>query len=67
MITREDALSITKDNVIKKQINWIYDSIGTCRECEYAKRSRNINIVRCSILNEQIKKSTGFCDEFEKE
>ena len=51
----------------KEVVHSIFDNIGSCGECKFSKNSRNANIVRCSILNEQIKKATGFCDEFERE
>jgi len=74
-MTREEALkqlewnamSVIQHELDKEVVHSIFNNIGSCGECKFSKNSRNVNIVRCSILDEQIKKATGFCDEFERE
>jgi hypothetical protein len=46
-----------------RQIEDIYDSIGTCDECHYLKKDEGVYY--CKLVR-KFKSKEGFCDEFKK-
>jgi len=63
MIAIEEAQSITSNEATRVQIDWIYDSIGSCNECESLDFEVGAMLGEC-VRYGCLKIPTGYCDEF---
>ena len=72
MIKLDDAKAMFRDDVdaygkpkkIMAKLTAIYDSIGSCSECEHwNRRYKKENIC---FMHDIMKKPNGYCDDFER-